>query len=275
MTDPAPLRKACGVLRVGLRQAEDGQTSVVDLFQQGCLKARLPRPQRAGEADLVVLNIAGGLTGGDHLSIEVAVAAGARATVTTPGCERAYRSAAGVARIDQCLRVDDGGRLDWLPQEMILYERSRTRRRLDVELQGCAEISIVESVLLGRAAMGERLTHGCFSDFWKIRRDERLIYADATRIDDSFGQTVACPTALGGQAAMTSLVHVGSDLVVKRNALRAAFAACGGIRAGASVVGEVLVARIVAPGGRELRRALAAAVESLRHPRPIPRLWFC
>lgn len=222
-----------------------------------------------------MINIAGGLTGGDHLSIDVAVAAGARATVTTPACERAYRSAAGVAQIDQRLRVADGARLDWLPQEMILYDRSRIRRRLDAQLQGQAEISIVETVLLGRAAMGERLTHGFFSDLWTIRLDGRLIYADATRMGDAFGQTAAYPTALDGHAAMTSMVHVGPGLAAKRDALRSAFAACEGVRAGASVVGGVLVARIVAAGGRELRRALVGAVESLRHPRPMPRLWFC
>jgi urease accessory protein UreH len=45
------LQRAQGQLRVGFRCGRDGGTSLTDLFQEGCLKARLPRPQSAGEAD--------------------------------------------------------------------------------------------------------------------------------------------------------------------------------------------------------------------------------
>jgi urease accessory protein len=272
--DPPVVQRARGKLYVGLCRGEDGATRVVDLFQQGCLKVRLPRPENVGEADLVVMNTAGGLTGGDRVSIEVAAAAGARVTVTTPGCERIYRSAQGEAVIEQRLRVGPGARLDWIPQETILYDRSRVRRRLEAHLEDDAEITIVETILFGRAAMGERLIHGAFSDFWTIHRDGRLIFADGTRIGEGFEQTMANPATLGGEVALASLVHVGPDLAGKRDALRAGFAGGADVRAGASVVGDVLVARMVAPGGSGLRHALVAALGSLRHPRATPRLWF-
>lgn len=272
--DPPVMQRARGKLCVSLCQGEDGATRVVDLFQQGCLKVRLPRAENDNEADLVVMNTAGGLTGGDRVSIEVTAAAGARVTVTTPGCERIYRSAQGEAVIEQQLRVGPRARLDWMPQETILYEGSRVRRRLQADLEDDAEITIVETILFGRAAMGERLVHGAFSDFWTIRRDGRLIFADGTRIGEGFEQAVACPTALGGEVALTSLVHVGPDLAGKRDALRAGFAGLADVRAGASVVGDVLVARMVAPDGSGLRHALVAALGSLRHPRAVPRLWF-
>src|SRR3546814_6466777 len=75
-------QRARGRARVDFRCAEDGKTRVADLSQEGCLKARLPRPDCCGEADLVLINTAGGLTGGDRLSIAVSVENGARATVT-------------------------------------------------------------------------------------------------------------------------------------------------------------------------------------------------
>lgn len=269
------LQRAQGKLRAGFRCAPDGDTRIVDLFQQGCLKARLPRSQCAGEADLVMLNTAGGLTGGDRLSIDVAVTEGARATVTTPACERIYRSLQGEVLIDQRLRVGRGARLDWIPQETILYDRGRVRRRLDVELDADAGITIVEAVLLGRAAMGETITAGSFADLWRVRRGAGLVFVDATRIAEPFGQVAACPATLGGRAAMATLMHAGAGLTVKRDALRTVFDDAAGARAGASVIGEILVARIVAAGGSALRPLLVAALSILRDARPLPRLWFC
>src|SRR3546814_973684 len=88
-----------------------------------------------------------------------------------------------LAFIEQHLQVGRGARLDWIPQGTILYDRSRVRRRLDVQLEGDAEITVAEAVLLGRAEMGETVNGGSFSDLWTVRRDGSLLYADAMRID--------------------------------------------------------------------------------------------
>lgn len=271
--EPA-LQRARGRVRVCFRRSQDGRTCVGDLFQEGCLKLRLPRPQ-CDEAELVMINIAGGLTGGDGLSIKVTVGDGARATVTTPGCERIYRAIAGEVLIEQRLRVGRGARLDWIPQETILFDRSRMRRRLDVQLEADAQITIAEAVLFGRTAMGETVNDGFFSEFWTISRDGRLLFADATRIAESFAAITACSATLGCRTAMASLLHVGRDPVAKRDALRTRFAQSAEAIAGASVVGDVLIAKIVAFSGSALRRALIPALACLRDPRPLPRLWSC
>src|SRR3546814_18134935 len=74
---------------------------------------------------------------------------------------------------------------------------------------------------------------------------------------------------------MASLLHVGRDLAAKRDALRVGFEQNREAHAGASVVGDVLIARFVSPGGSALRRGLIPAIVSLRDPRPLPRYWSC
>ncbi len=54
------------------------------------------------------------------------------------------------------LSVGNGGRIAWLPQETIVFDRSAFRRSLDVDLADGAEALIVESAIFGRLAMGER-----------------------------------------------------------------------------------------------------------------------
>ena len=71
ITSSPDLQRAQGEARVRLRSAKDGRSPVADLFQKGCLKVRLPRPQSDDEIDVVMINTAGGLTGGDRLSIDV------------------------------------------------------------------------------------------------------------------------------------------------------------------------------------------------------------
>jgi urease accessory protein len=60
----------------------------------------------------VLINTAGGLTGGDSVWVEVHAGRGARTTITTPGFERIYRALSGDVVIDQQLHVQAGARLD-------------------------------------------------------------------------------------------------------------------------------------------------------------------
>jgi urease accessory protein len=268
------LPRSHGHASASFERGRDNNTQVKTLFQEGCLKLRLPRAASDG-AELVVINTAGGLTGGDAISIDVTVGEEAHATVTTPGSERIYRSLDGDAVMKQSLTVRRGGRLDWLPQETILYDRGRLRRRFDVEVGDDAEATLVEAVLLGRTAMGETVQSGFLSDFWTVRRGDRLLFADATRITDPFAASVGNVATLHGRTALAMLIHVGDDLAAKCDALRAGFAEAGDRAAGASIIGDVLVTRIAASGILPLRRALIPALSILRDSRPLPRLWTC
>lgn len=269
------LQRARGHARLGVESRGDSQTRLKRLVQEGCLKIRLLRPEPDGSLDAVLINTSGGLTGGDQISVEIDVGEGARTTVTTPGCERIYRSLGSEAMVHQCLQVGRCARLDWVPQETILFDQSRLRRRVDVRLAATAEVTVCESILFGRTAMGETVTNGFLSDFWTVERDGRMLFADATRVADPFANTLTSPSALGGFLAVACVVHVGQDLEAKRDALRARFPQNGACVAGASVVGDVLVARIAAASARTLRQALIPALETVREQRPLPRNWLC
>lgn len=268
------LQRAHGRARIALRP-RDTRTHVADLFQQGCLKARFPRPASEGDLDAVLINTAGGLTGGDTLCVEVDLAPGALATITTPACERIYRSIGGDARVQQDLRVARGARLDWVPQETIVFDRSRLRRRIRVRLEHDARITVAESIVFGRTAMGETVRNGFLSDFWTIHRDGQLLFADALRIAEPFSSTMDGRGALRAAVAIASIVHAGADLAAKRDAIRCAWADAADARAGASVIDSLLVARVAAGSAAALRRLVVPALELLRDGRPLPRNWFC
>jgi urease accessory protein len=160
-----------------------GGVSVLgELEERGSAKARLPRTY--GDAlEAVLLNTAGGVTGGDRFAWEAEAEAGAALTLATQTAERAYRAQPGeTGRIETRLTAGPGARLDWLAQETILFDRCALRRSLTLDMEEDARALIVEPVVLGREAMGETVTQGFFSDSQTIRRGGRLIYADRTRL---------------------------------------------------------------------------------------------
>src|SRR4051812_16068060 len=153
------LQRARGCGRIAVR-AEGGQTRLAKLYQEGCGKIRLPRDARAEGLEAVLINSSGGLTGGDRMAWEAEVGPEARLTLTTQACERVYRARDGVAEQAVSLTVGADARLDWLPQETILFDGGALSRRLEADLAEGASLLAVEAVILGRTAMDETVRVG-------------------------------------------------------------------------------------------------------------------
>ena len=68
------------------------------------------------------------------MRVDVALEAGAEAIVTSQAAEKIYRSDGPPARIELRVRLESAARLDWLPQETILFDRRRVARRIDIEM---------------------------------------------------------------------------------------------------------------------------------------------
>ncbi len=145
-------QRARGEARVAL--GPDG--NVISLFQSGSAKAMIPRTHGPCP-EVVFLNTSGGLTGGDTLALSLDVAAGATAMAATQTAERAYASPDGAASVQVNLSVGEGGTLFWLPQETILFQRSALHRTTRVSLGQGARFLGLETVVLGRTEMGEKV----------------------------------------------------------------------------------------------------------------------
>lgn len=258
--------RGTGRLVAGLR---GGRTCLDRLYQEGCCKLRLPRAHGAA-LEAVLINTSGGLTGGDAIAWEAEAAPGARVVVTTQACERAYRSTGEAARVSARLVVGRDARLDWLPQETILYEASRLERTLEVELDEGATFTAVEAVLLGRGAMGEAARGARFADRWRIRRGDRLVHAETTRLTGADIERDG-PSLIAGHNAFATVLAITPRAGEKLDALRALLPPEA--LAAASVTGERLVMRALAPSGLALRRILAPAVALLSGAGSLPCLW--
>ena len=259
-------QRARGTGRIGT-QVLDGRTRLTTLFQEGCAKIRLPHTHDAG-LQAVLINTAGGLTGGDEVNWQVDAAPGSRLVLTTQACERVYRSLGDDATVRTRIEVGAGAHLDWLPQETILFDGARLDRGLEVELEGNASLFAIEAILLGRSAMGETARSARLADNWRIRRDGRLVHAEATRLSAAELERDALST-LAGNAAFATLVYLGAD--AEQREARVAGLLSG--PSGLSRIGERLVIRAMADSGLALRRIITPIIAELSGAGALPRLW--
>jgi urease accessory protein len=222
------------------------------------------------------MNVSGGIAGGDRLASAFSIAAGARATIASQAAERYYRATAGggPALVRTRISVGNNAAAEWLPQETILFDGCAMDRGLDVELSDSSWFVGVETLVFGRAAMGERVRTGEIRDMIRVRRADRLIWQDAVRMDGEIDVLLRRPAVANGAGAMASLVHVAPEAEWLVDAVRAALE---GVPAETGVSGwnGMLVARLLAAGAAPLRLAVTAVLGALRGGRPLPRVWLC
>lgn len=262
------LQRTAGTARL-ITKNDDSGTRIDKLFQEGAAKLRFP-VSGGGHLEAVMINTAGGLTGGDTLAWEFGLAEKGALTLTTQACEKIYKAVDATAtEVSTRIRVGAGARLAWLPQETILFDRSAMRRRLDVEIAGDARLLLAETVIFGRAAMGEAIATIRFADHWRIRRDGRLIHAEAFSVGPDANRLLARPALLGGYRAMTGLVLVDDNAETMLDDIRSLI----GERGGASFFSGKLVARLVDHDAYSLRQRLVPLLTLLNGSDSMPRVW--
>jgi urease accessory protein len=250
-------------VRVGAR------TEPARLFETGGLRWRFPRSSNPCEAAIV--NTGGGVAGGDSYSVSLTLSEGAEVEATTPSAERIYRSDGPAACIATRLTLEPRARLFWLPQETLMFDGARLERRLEVEATGEAEFIVAETLVFGRLAMGESRIDATLRDSWRICRDGSLVFADETRLDHA-GATLERKAAGAGARALSTIVASAPSIEARLPELQAALKAAGsGAESGASAFDRLIVVRLLAASGGQLRAALVASIVALGGRKP--RLW--
>ena|SRR5271165_6346455 len=261
--------RACGKVALAVK-ASDGVTRRAQVREEGPLRVRCPGPP-SQELEAVVVNTAGGVAGGDRLTLEVSVQRGAHLVVTTAAAEKIYRSVDAAAVIDVHLNVGAGGSLAWLPQETILFDQARLARAIDVELADDARLVLVEALVFGRSGMGEIVRTGQLRDCWRIRRHGRIVHAEALRFDGEIAAKLAQgAVANGGRAVATVLILPGDETMAA--AVRA-LAPRLRSEAAASAWKGMMAARLCAADGAALRKDLVLILSAIGSV-SLPRLWL-
>jgi urease accessory protein len=219
----------------------------------------------------VLINSGGGIAGGDKCSYDFDVGPKAQVTFTTQSAEKIYRAQSNAAEIDVALRIGAHAVVEWLPQETILFGGARLHRRLDMDLDETSSLTMLESVIYGRMAMGETEITGAFRDRWRIRRGRRLLFAEDMRLDGDMTAALDRPAVGDGARANATFLHVAPDAEARLDEIRAilADAPC---EWGASAWNGMALVRLLSPSPEKMRAAIVSLLQSFRG-RDAPRVW--
>jgi urease accessory protein len=246
------------------------------VFQRGAMKVRFPAVAAGDPPEAVLLNLAGGLTGGDRLEFRIGLDEGSSAVLTTQACERIYRSTGDDATVTGHMRLAPATRMEWLPQATILFDGARLKRETHVELAADASLLALECVIFGRTARGESVMSGALSDSWVVHRGGQLIHAECFALSDDIQAKLDRPSVLNGHRAMATLRYIAPNAAERLDDMRGLLAAApedDGTVSAASAWNGMMLVRFVASDGYRLIREIARVLGGFRG-KPLPRVWL-
>ncbi|WP_417718879.1 urease accessory protein UreD [Salipiger sp.] len=265
---PAPQR-ARGMARVTAR-VRRGRNAIGDLAMSGSSKLLFPRATDALQA--VLLNSAGGITGGDSFALDAGAEPGAKLAMTTQAAERIYRALPGSepGRLRTRLTLGPGARLDWLPQETMLFDGSALDRGLSIDMAADAHLLACEALVFGRTAMGERVTDLRLHDRIDLRIGGALAWADRLRLHGDAAAILARPGIADGAGAVATVIYAAPGAALQTDSLRAMLPG----HAGVSALGaDLLTLRILSVDAFDLKRHLGPVLRHLSGAE-LPRPWM-
>ncbi len=266
--------------RLALRFARRGEeTLLVDRHHFGPLRVQRPfYPESRRICHVYLLHPPAGVVAGDKLEIDIRVDPDAWGLVTTPGAGKFYRNdGRHSAHLIQQLTIAQGGVLEWLPQENILFNGVHAEMLTRVELQEGARFIGWDITCLGRPASGEDMLQCQVRQRFELWRGTTPLWLERSRYSDH------CPVlnagwGLRGQRVVGTLVCTNRDHRLVDELRRNVCVADPSFFA-VTQLDEVLVCRYLGHQAQEARECLGQAWQRIRQAllgvkATPPRIWM-
>ena len=230
----------------------------------------------------VLVHPPGGLVGGDTLDIQVNVAEGAHALVSTPSATRFYKSGGQAALQQVTATLAPGARLEWLPLEAIAYNDCEATNCAIFNLAPTSELMAWDVTALGLPSSDMAFTKGHFQQHLEIPG----VWLERGNLSGDDTRWLNSPLGLAGQKCLASLVFASGNNIEPQRAAQALEAArevleAHPLRLQAGVTcahPQVIVLRVMSPLVEPSMDLLKKVWAVWRHtlwalPSTPPRIW--
>nr|WP_205861576.1 urease accessory protein UreD [Planosporangium flavigriseum] len=189
-----------GLLHLGFAR-RDGRTALVGLRRRTPLlvhQALYWDEELPDLACVIIIDTAGGIVQGDRYELEIEVAEGARAHLTTQAAAKVQEMDANYASQSQRIVLRDGAYLEYVPEPIIPYRHSRFITHTHVCLPESATLVYAEILMPGRKHHGELFRYDLYSSRLSVSRpDGTLLFAEKFLIEPARSTPARCGV-LGG-----------------------------------------------------------------------------
>lgn len=269
-----------GSLKLGFAERH-GKTELDCLQVQAPLKVQRPfYPEGKAICHSAILHTAGGMVGGDRLLYDLHLAPLARALVTTVAASKVYRSNGQRAQQTLRFQVESGAVLEWLPQEMIVFDGADFDSNLRVDLAPGGCWLAWDITRLGRTARGERLSQGQWRSHLEVWQQGSPLWIDRQSLAGG-SPLLESAYGLAGYPVMGTFIFLGKSLeVAEIQLLRELWLSkiSSTARFGVTHLPEGLICRYCGSSTAEAKRGFISVWRHLRDriwgiSAPLPRLW--
>ncbi len=246
---------------------------------QGPLRVQKPLyPEANGICHTILLHPPGGIVAGDHLHIAIELETLSHALITTPGASKWYRSPGPLAVQQLTIHVREGGVLEWLPQESIVFDQAKVDIHNQITLAAHAVYFGWDLFCLGRRASGEGFTRGTLNFLTRIERDGKPLWMERALLQGG-SRLLTSPAGLDEYSVHATFVAVSDKMDAEL------LARCRLIQPseentlhGLTLLPSVLIARYLGHSAQAARHWMTRIWQTLRPPltgyaATIPRIW--
>ena len=258
------LQRSEGNLDIGLNNNE-----IKALFQSGSSKVLLPNSYNENK-ELVLINTTGGITCNDSLKIKINLE-NSNASISTQAAEKIYAGIGGPAQVDIDIVLKNSN-LNWLPKELILFNNSKLKRRININIDSNSNLIFCETSIFGRKAMSEQINNLSFFDQWKININSSLKHFEAINIKESINDNFNNNYSFANKSSLSTILIFGEIINQIEPELRNIIKNIENPYCEMTKFDDKIIIRSLAKDNYDLKKTLNYIMKNLTHVK-LPKSW--
>jgi urease accessory protein len=185
---------------------QEGKTKVKLAYHQAPFNIQRPfYPEGNSICHSIILHTAGGIVGGDILTQNIHLFPHSQVFITNPAATKIYRTSEKKAFQDITIKLENDTYLEYLPQEIIIFNQCQYQQKLRVELADNATWLGWEILRFGRSARGETFTNGQWLNYTEVWHGDKPLWIDKQSLQGE-NELFSEINGLGGKPVIGSLI---------------------------------------------------------------------
>ena len=238
-------------------------------FQSGCCKILNPNNYNKSK-ELVLINTSGGITCNDNIEINATIH-NSELSICTQAAEKIYSGFGDPAKVDINVNLNNST-LYWLPKELILFDNSKLRRNINVNLLDNSNLIFCETSIFGRKAMSEKIKNISLSDQWKINVNSSLKHFEAINIQGSMIDNYKNNYTFDNQSSLSTIIIFGEIIHQFESELRKIIENIVNHYCGMTKFDDKIIIRCIANDNYDLKKTLNFIMKNIIHDK-LPKSW--
>ncbi len=238
-------------------------------FQSGCCKILNPNNYNKSK-ELVLINTAGGITCNDNIEINATIH-NSELSICTQAAEKIYSGIGDPAKVDININLNNST-LYWLPKELILFDNSKLRRNINVNLADNSNLIFCETSIFGRKAMSEKIKNISFSDQWKININSSLKHFESINIQGSMIDNYKNNYTFDNQSSLSTIIIFGEIIHQFESELRKIIEIIENHYCEMTKFDDKIIIRCIANDNYDLKKTLNFIMKNIIHDK-LPISW--